>query len=284
MSKNKIIGIIVLCFVVLPATAFAWGPGVHLSLGLYLLNNLSLLIPAVADIIWKHQWYFLYGCISPDVLIGKGKKISRTHSHNWDTALKIIDVNDPEIIAYGFGYLSHLAADVVAHNYFVPNMLQLFKLSRGKIFHILIEGYVDRNIKIDQTILRELINSNFKKADTFLIKTVQKKKTIFKIKKAIFKKGISINFFKSINSQKSKYSVIEKRLYKSWDYVEEMLHISRKAVINCLNKKHLSELIEYDPMGFNNLKIAKKSNKITFKNRHRGVVPFFVPSMNLLNL
>ncbi len=284
MSKNKIIGIFIIFLIFLPASAFAWGLGVHLDLGMYLLDNISLLAPTIGESIINYRWYFLYGCLSPDVLIGKGKKISRTHSHNFETALKIINSNEPALKAYGAGYLSHLAADVVAHNYLVPNMLQLFKLNRGKIFHILIEGCIDRNIGTNQDIFKKIIKSNFKEADDLLLKIVQKKRAIFKIKKAIFKKGISINFLTTKNNVQEKYSVIQNKVLDSWDYIENMVEMSQKAIIDCLNKRTSSDLIKYDPMGFKNLKIAKTSNKISFKKRHRGVVPFFVPSTSLLNL
>ncbi|GAB6888151.1 zinc dependent phospholipase C family protein [Desulfothermus okinawensis JCM 13304] len=285
MSKNKFFLIFLLLAILFPINAFAWGPGFHLSLGLYVFDNLNLLLPNVADTIIKFPYHFLYGCISPDVLIGKGKKISKAPSHNWNTGFKLLQSESIHVKSYAFGYLTHLASDVIAHNYFIPNMLQLFKLNRGKVFHVLIEGIIDRSLNTNPDILNDLMKSNFKEIDLLLIKTIKNKKSTFKIKKMIFKKGVSLNFTKPLNrSNKLNGGLIEKKLYGSWDYVQDMFKLSKKSAIEILNKQNISDLKNYDPMGFKNLGLAKKSNKIFFKNRYKGVVPFFVPSMYILNL
>ncbi|WP_461833626.1 zinc dependent phospholipase C family protein [Desulfothermus sp.] len=283
MSKNKLLFLVIFIAVFSPINAFAWGPASHISIGLYIFDNLNLLMSQVTDIILKYPHYFLYGCISPDVLIGKGKKISKAPTHNWNTGFSLLKSNDIRVKSYSLGYLSHLASDVIAHNYFVPNMLQLFKLNRGKIFHVLIEGLIDRSLNVEASILKDIMNRNFKDVDLQLINTIKNKKSTFKIKKMLFKKGISLNFFRSASKEINR-GMIEKKLHSSWDYVIDMLDMSKKLTIEILNKQEKSSLINYDPMGFKHLKVAKLSNKFSFKNKHKGVVPFFVPSMDILNL
>lgn len=283
MSKNKLLLFILIIVIFFPINAFAWGPASHISIGLYVFDNLNLLISQVTDVILKYPYYFLYGCISPDVLIGKGKKISKAPTHNWNTGFSLLKSNDMRVKSYSLGYLSHLASDVIAHNYFVPNMLQLFKLNRGKIFHVLIEGLIDRSLNRELIILKDLLKRDFKDVDLLLRKTIKNKKTTFKIKKVLFKKGISLNLFRS-TSKEINGGMIEKKLHSSWDYVTDMLDMSKKLTIEILNKQEKSNLINYDPMGFKHLKVAKLSNKFSFKNKHKGVVPFFVPSMYILNL
>src|SRR5207249_91451 len=48
------------------------------------------------------------------------------HCHAWHVGQEIFDLahTDP-LRAFGLGYLSHLAADAVAHNFFVPRQLLL---------------------------------------------------------------------------------------------------------------------------------------------------------------
>src|SRR5207237_5002491 len=48
------------------------------------------------------------------------------HCHAWHVGQEIFDLapTDP-LRAFGLGYLSHLAADTVAHNFFVPHQLVL---------------------------------------------------------------------------------------------------------------------------------------------------------------
>lgn len=266
-----------------PINAFAWGPAAHISIGLYVFDNWNLLMPHVTDIILKYPYYFLYGCISPDVVIGKGKKISKAPTHNWNTGFSLLKSDDTRLKSYSLGYLSHLASDVIAHNYFIPNILQLFKLNRGKIFHVLIEGLIDRSLNVEASILKDIMKQNFKDVDLQLINTIKNRKTTFKIKKMLFKKGISLNLCRPASKEINR-GMIEKKLYSSWDYVMDMLDMSKKSTIEILNKQEKSNLINYDPMGFKHLKVAKLSNKFSFKNKHKGVVPFFVPSMDILNL
>ena len=108
----------------MPDQALAWGPGVHLALGNSVLSNMGCLPPLVAALLGRHRDAFLYGCLSADIFIGKGTNIKPGHSHNWVTGFKLLkSAQDARVLAYAYGYLSHLAADVVAHNYFVPKAL-----------------------------------------------------------------------------------------------------------------------------------------------------------------
>ncbi len=283
MSKSKFLLMIIFIAAFMPVNALAWGPGVHISIGLSILDNLNLVFSMVQEVILKYPYYFLYGCISPDVLIGKGNKIERVPSHRWDTAFSLLKNSDLRAKAYGFGYMTHLAADTISHNYFIPNMLQLFNFNRGKISHVLTESYVDRNLNLDKSIIKELMNNkNLREMDRLFIKTIKYKSSLFKIKRILFKKGIIINFIPK--KEDISFNNIKKKILDSWHYVEDMIDLSKKSAIDIINKQKMSQLIDYDPMGFRNLYLAKQSNKLGFKTRYRGVVPFFIPSISLLNL
>src|SRR5205807_2325004 len=69
---------------------------------------------------------FLYGNIAADTSIGKKYAPVGRHCHAWHVGQEIFDLapTDP-LRAFGLGYLSHLAADSVAHNFFVPRQLLL---------------------------------------------------------------------------------------------------------------------------------------------------------------
>ncbi len=54
------------------------------------------------------------------------------HCHSWHVGFEIYDgAADGPLRAFGLGYLAHLAADVVAHNYFVPRQLALTSTTTG---------------------------------------------------------------------------------------------------------------------------------------------------------
>ena len=107
-------------FLGLPQTAHAWGTGAHVDFGLTILGNLALLTPAIRALLKKHPQDYLYGNLAADTVIGKNLAPAEEHVHNWDVAIKLFDhANDDSNKAFVYGYLSHLSADTVAHNYFV---------------------------------------------------------------------------------------------------------------------------------------------------------------------
>lgn len=107
--------------VAIPQEAFAWGAGIHLHLGTVALANLDLFRPAVAAVIGAYPNDFLYGCMAADITIGKKFTHYLLHCHRWSMGMKILEEAGPEPQqACAYGYLSHLAADTVAHNYYVP--------------------------------------------------------------------------------------------------------------------------------------------------------------------
>ena len=80
----------------------------------------------------EHRWPdlrafpydFLYGSIAADTSIAKKYAAVGRHSHSWAVGFDILDrARDDALKAFSYGYLAHLAADVVAHNAFVPYQL-----------------------------------------------------------------------------------------------------------------------------------------------------------------
>lgn len=75
---------------------------------------------------------FLYGSIAADTSIAKKYAPAGRHCHSWTVGLEIHDrARDDRLRAFGLGYLAHLAADVVAHNFFVPRYLVLASKTSG---------------------------------------------------------------------------------------------------------------------------------------------------------
>jgi hypothetical protein len=108
-----------------PTDALAWGPVTHLVHGSQILENLSILGPALQQILHEHRLAYLYGCIAADIV--QAKKYTRslyTHCHCWPVGWQIVEAAGGEREqAFAYGYLSHLAGDVYSHNQFVPVQL-----------------------------------------------------------------------------------------------------------------------------------------------------------------
>jgi Zinc dependent phospholipase C len=110
--------------VLLPHTAWAWTPGTHVYLGEAVLRSLPQLPAAVADLLRAFPHQFLYGSIAADTSIAKKYVPTGRHCHSWNVGMEIYDAApDEPMRAFGLGYLSHLAADSIAHNHFVPKQL-----------------------------------------------------------------------------------------------------------------------------------------------------------------
>jgi hypothetical protein len=110
-----------LLLLLIDTPAWAWGPAAHLDLGLAVLGDLALVAPAVAALLRRHADDFLYGSLAADITIGKNLSPYQLHCHNWQVALPVLELAERDATrAFAWGYLSHLAADTVAHNYFVP--------------------------------------------------------------------------------------------------------------------------------------------------------------------
>ncbi|HEY6395634.1 MAG TPA: zinc dependent phospholipase C family protein, partial [Candidatus Binataceae bacterium] len=99
-----------------PAPAFAWGPVTHIALGVQVLASVITPDHPLQAALLNMPEVFLYGSLAPDIVQGRRlQNRLRRHSHNWATGLGLLAAaRGAEQTSYAYGYLSHLAADVVA--------------------------------------------------------------------------------------------------------------------------------------------------------------------------
>ncbi|MBW1644879.1 MAG: zinc dependent phospholipase C family protein [Deltaproteobacteria bacterium] len=104
--------------------AHAWGPATHLELARQLLAAKELLPLPVASLLAAFPYDFLYGNVAADMIIGKKFVDPLRHCHSWPVAFELFaKAATPARQAFVYGYLAHLAADVVAHNSYVPTQM-----------------------------------------------------------------------------------------------------------------------------------------------------------------
>jgi hypothetical protein len=267
------------------APALAWGPGFHIALGNSLLSQLHLLSAPVAAIVSQYRMSFLYGCLSADILVGKGKSLNANHCHSWDAGMRLARaVKTPEMQAYAYGYLTHLAADVIAHNYYVPNMLQL-GVGRGKFTHVYVEMQADRMADYSKEQLKEVIQKAPKEADKLLLSILRKPRMTFSLKKRLFTGGLVLS---RQNTYDSSLGFMEKAFTRHLDgeYFYDMQSLSRQVALDCLDKMEQSPVVQFDPMGYENLDLVKERKKRRYRkaSRTRDTAMFFIPAMCLLTL
>jgi hypothetical protein len=124
MRWLKLLGLAALAVLLVPQPAWAWGPGMHVLVGTELLAALGLLPAAIAAILRGYPYDFLYGCIAADITFGKKYAPVGRNCHHWHVGEELLEAADSEATyACALGYLTHLAGDTIAHNYFLPRQL-----------------------------------------------------------------------------------------------------------------------------------------------------------------
>ncbi len=105
-------------------TALAWGPGTHVALAGSILERLSLLPTAVGAVLARHAIAYIYGSIAADVVFAKRLSRIRQFCHHWSTGFRLLETaGSDRDRSFAYGYLSHLAADTVAHGKYVPRQI-----------------------------------------------------------------------------------------------------------------------------------------------------------------
>ncbi|MBL6975150.1 MAG: zinc dependent phospholipase C family protein [Deltaproteobacteria bacterium] len=107
-----------------PMPALAFGPVAHVDMGLEILAQAGGLGTGLGALLNRYRREFLLGTLGPDRVVAKNLAPYAWHSHNWDRAFRNLqETRDESERAALMGWLCHLAADVVAHNYFVPTKM-----------------------------------------------------------------------------------------------------------------------------------------------------------------
>lgn len=136
-KRGLIIAGIVLLILAGPSRAYGWGPATHVKLATDVLENLHLLAAATAAILGRYGKDYLFGNIAADVVTAKRLSRIRQVCHHWATGFSILDeAQTDQGRAFALGYLSHLAADTVAHGKFLPRQMTLTRttMSFGHIY------------------------------------------------------------------------------------------------------------------------------------------------------
>ena len=140
--------------------ALAWGPVTHVHLASQLLSEAGAIGVGMMALIARHAKHFLYGNIAADVVFGKRLSKVKHSCHKWSTAWDLLEAartDEQQVFAYG--YLTHLAADVVAHNKYVPWQLLMTRttMNFGHIFwEMRADGHVESGCwpQLQETLLQ----------------------------------------------------------------------------------------------------------------------------------
>jgi hypothetical protein len=259
---------VVLVWLAFPESAHAWTPGTHIYLGETVLANLALLPAAVADLIRAYPFDFLYGNIAADSSIAKHYAPLGRHCHYWHVGQEIHDLAESDSLrAFGLGYLCHLSADTVAHNYFVPRQLMLTS-STSAVGHSYWETRVETHLgDAYARSAKDLILLNHGDADAHLDRIIAP--TIFSVRtnRRLFRGMVHLTettTWQRASQVAREYSRwrlddedVERHLGLSYDYMMELLAESAATA-------H-----QLDPSGEQPLKSAKQLRRRVLRETGR---------------
>src|SRR5713226_6655034 len=184
---------LVLAIVMLdPTPALAWGPVTHVALGVQALATVSTPDGLLQAVLANLPEVFLYGSLAPDIVQGRRLQSRlRRHSHNWSTGLGLLESARKENEkAFALGYLAHLAADVVAHNFFLPARY-VGHFETGFASHIYNEARFDGLYEADyRDLMLKLLALDFRTLDAMLDRAVDSPLVSFSAHRMVFEGGL----------------------------------------------------------------------------------------------
>ena len=104
--------------------AFGWGLLTHVELAESLLGYGTVMATGLGTLLIRHRRDFMLGNLLADVVFAKKLSSRRRESHHWSAGWRLMDhAHGDSSRAFAYGFLTHLAADTVAHNQFVPERI-----------------------------------------------------------------------------------------------------------------------------------------------------------------
>ena len=267
-----------------PSAAWAWTPGTHVFLGDAVLRSLALLPGAVADLLRAFPHEFLYGSIAADTSIAKKYVPIGRHCHSWTVGFEIHDAaRDEPLRAFALGYLAHLAADTVAHNYFVPRQLALTS-STSSLGHSYWESRFETHLgERSSRKARDLILRDHSRADALLDGILSP---------TIFSTSTNRRIFRGIvhaADAESWQRIFQMMLENSrWDLSDDEVGVylvrSFDYIVDLLRRQDGAEPYQLDPSGDEPLRLAKRVRRHALRtggadqirehvDRHFGMPP-----------
>jgi hypothetical protein len=242
-----------------PEPAYAWGPATHVALGEALLTSLYLVPPAIRAVLERYPLHFLYGSVAADISFAKKYVPEGRHCHNWTVGEEILDAADsPELSAVAYGYLAHLAADTIAHNFFVPRRLLLTSTTQA-LGHTYWEHRMDMHVGEDFLSLARhiVVDHDHSEADLLFDDVLSRTVFSFRTNRRIFR-GM-IRFQGHERWQRVFGQVLANSRFDLPDpLVDRYFELAFDYTIGYLRERAGSPASTLDPVGDLNLRLAKK--------------------------
>ncbi|MCF8082042.1 MAG: zinc dependent phospholipase C family protein [Deltaproteobacteria bacterium] len=237
--------------------ALAWGPGVHTAIALGSLDGAGFILPSIAKVITAFPIEYLYGALSADFFIGKGKR-KRRNPHDWEGGFQFLNQSTDDCEkAYAWGFLSHLAADVIAHNYYIPNLISAYP-GKGNMGHLFWELRADYVVGPGYTrIAKGVLAMDHQVCDNLLKLIGGKRKKGLGTKKRFYTQTVRFSdYLYTTRDLFFEPKAFRREVFNN--YLAVMVDISCRLSKDFLTHPDSSPGLLHDPMGRENLLLANK--------------------------
>lgn len=209
--------VLLLALLLVPSTAWAWGPLTHIYVANELFAYASLIPAGIFSLMTRFRQDFLYGNLMADMILGKSQLPEEKSPHSWATGMRFLEQAHTESEqAFAYGYLCHLAADTVAHGILLEEQQDashaLLEMQADAMIHKI---YWLQSVSFSRAVQR--------RNDRFLEDSLDSYIFSLKTNRRIYK---SFVFLSLLNVGRKKARV-------SWDYIHE-LHDNSLARMICL--------------------------------------------------
>jgi hypothetical protein len=270
MALVAIVLISVLAVFAFPSDSFAWGPATHLDIGLRAIETARDMGLPLSELITRFPHDFLYGNISADIVVAKNMMEERKHCHNWRVGFRVLEAaRSDSQAAFASGYLCHLAADTVAHNDFIPEMvIRSFstRIHRHIYWEMRFDAHAGRRV---WHLPDEIALKGHPDNDALLNAVIKGALLSFVTNKRIFSNMVNLQ---RIGHWHTMLNLLSKR--SRWDFDndarEEWMSKCMEAVFGFLRDGEKAACVERDPTGKKRLVEADRARKKLREARRKG--------------
>lgn len=243
---------LLLVLLILPGNLWAWGPITHVDYAHAALQNVSAYAPLVKELLSRFPYDFLYGALAADITLGKDYVDYVHNCHNWRVGFLILneakEKGTERQQSAALGYLSHLAVDIISHNYFVPYKT-VFSYSTRTLGHVYWEMRFDaKRPRRIWNLAREIGRMKFPHNDELFERMLRRTLFSFKTNRRIFRSVLTLHRLQNWHTlmervhEQSRFKLTEKD-------IEDYRGLAIESVTAFLSDPDKAPCTKVDPTG-----------------------------------
>ncbi len=266
---------VVLAILLAPSEALAWGPLAHLSFSSQALEAIGVVQPSVRNLLQDFANEFLYGSLAADIVVGKNMARYLYHCHNWRVGFNVFKhAKAGGEQAFALGFLAHLGADTVAHNYYVP-FKTVASYHKRSTQHAYWELRFDQRMDRDLSrVAREVTARAYRNHDAYLETMLYGSSVLpFGVSKQLFRSLLASARFGRFHHVSRLALARERNLVLEPDLVVETNTLAVDAIVGLLAEMERSKAARADATGARNLRIAQDVRKSLRQQTARRKLP-----------